>query len=65
MNSETNSTGFIKKIWSGVGEELYTDADSFILQFPPDATVYHKMLLLGAVFLIDFMFFENNNRNSR
>lgn len=48
-----------------MGEELYTDADSFIMQFPPDATVYHKMLLLGAVFLIDFMFFENNNSNSR
>lgn len=62
-NPDTQSTGFIKKIWSGAGEEIFTDADSFILQFPPDATVYQKMLLLGAVFLIDFMYFENNQNS--
>lgn len=69
LKAETQSSGFIKKIWSGAAEELFTDADSFILQFPPDATVYDKMLLLGAVFLIDFMYFENNqnddNRSNR
>ena len=61
QNTETGSTGCIKKIWSGLAHEALTDSDSFTLQFPPDATVYHKMLLLGAVFLIDFMYFEENH----
>ena len=34
------------------------DADSFSLQFPPGCTTEAKACLLGAVFLIDFMFFE-------
>lgn len=64
QNTETGSTGSIKKIWSGLGHEALTDADSFTLQYPPDATVYHKMLLLGAVFLIDFMYFEENQNDN-
>lgn len=60
MNPTTQSVGYIKKIFSGFAKEYLTDADSFVLSFPPDATVEHKMLLLGSVFLIDFMFFEDN-----
>lgn len=65
INPSTQSVGYIKKIFSGFAKELLTDADSFVLSFPPDATVDHKMLLLGSVFLIDFMFFEDNkDRNN-
>ena len=64
LNPATGSAGYIKKVASGFAKEIFTDADSFILSFPPDATLEHKMLLLGAVFLLDFMFFENNNDNS-
>lgn len=64
INVSSGSTGYIRKIFSGVVKELLTDADSFVLSFPPDANVHHKMLLLGAVFLIDFMYFENNDRDN-
>lgn len=39
---------------------LCADADNFGVTFPPDATPELKAVLLGAVFLIDFMFFEDN-----
>lgn len=65
LNVATGSAGFIKKIFSGVVKEMLTDADSFVLSFPPDATLQHKMLLLGAVFLIDFMYFENNEKDNK
>ena len=63
LNPATGSAGYIKKIFSGIAKEIFTDADSFVLSFPPDATLEHKMLLLGAVFLLDFMFFENNQNS--
>ena len=63
LNTTTNSVGFIKKIFSGFVKEAFTDADSFVLSFPPDATVQQKMLLLGSVFLLDFMYFESNQSN--
>eukprot|EP01043_Picozoa_sp_COSAG02_P032745 COSAG02_NODE_2202_length_9534_cov_20.277160_8_plen_259_part_00 len=39
--------------------QAFTDADSFNLEFPAGCTTESKALLLGAVFLIDFMFFES------
>ncbi|MBW1988808.1 MAG: scramblase [Deltaproteobacteria bacterium] len=51
--------GKIAKKWSGVLKETFTDADNFGVEFPPDARPQDKALLLGAVFLIDFVHFEN------
>lgn len=39
-------------------KETFTDTDNFGIQFPLDLDVNVKATLLGAVFLIDFMFFE-------
>ena len=50
--------GVISKKWSGFGREVFTDADMFGVQFPPDAGAEYKAVLLGAVFLIDFVHFE-------
>jgi hypothetical protein len=44
----------------GLAQELFTDADNFGVQFPDRLTAVAKALLLGAVFLIDFCFFEDN-----
>lgn len=57
--------GKITKSWSGFAREAFTDADNFGISFPMDLDVKIKAVLLGACFLIDFMFFEkgNNNRN--
>jgi len=50
--------GQIRKQWSGIVKELFTDADNFGVTFPLDLDVKVKATLLGAIFLIDFMFFE-------
>lgn len=37
---------------------MFTNADTFGVTFPVDLDVKLKAALIGAVFLIDFMFFE-------
>ncbi|KAB0361691.1 PLSCR3 [Cervus elaphus hippelaphus] len=55
---ESRSVGRISKQWGGLLREALTDADDFGLQFPLDLDVRVKAVLLGATFLIDYMFFE-------
>ena len=50
--------GKISKHWSGAIREAFTDSDNFGISFPMDLDVRMKATLLGALFLIDFMFFE-------
>ncbi|KAM3967721.1 phospholipid scramblase 1 isoform 2-T2 [Aphomia sociella] len=52
--------GKITKKWSGLAREAFTDADYFGISFPMDLDVKIKAVLLGACFLIDFMFFEKS-----
>ncbi|XP_064614980.1 phospholipid scramblase 1-like [Liolophura sinensis] len=54
----SSRVGRITKQWSGLGKEYFTDADNFGISFPMDLDVNMKAVMLGAVFLIDFMFFE-------
>jgi uncharacterized protein YxjI len=51
--------GKITKKWSGALKEAFSDADNFAVQFPQGLTIEEKALFLGAVFLIDFVHFEN------
>jgi uncharacterized protein YxjI len=51
--------GKITKKWSGLLKEGMTDADNFGLMFPAEWDVKFKALFLGALFLIDFVHFEN------
>lgn len=44
--------GKITKQWSGLGRELFTDADYFSVTFPLSLDVRMKALLFAAVFLI-------------
>ena len=55
--------GKITKKWSGLWKEGFTDADNFGVLFPAEWDVQSKALLLGAVFLIDFVHFENKGNN--
>jgi len=41
--------------------EMFTDADNLGVSFPVDLDVRLKAVLIGAVFLIDFMFFEQSS----
>ncbi|KAK4886057.1 hypothetical protein RN001_002328 [Aquatica leii] len=53
-----NKIGKITKQWTGLIKEAFTDTDNFGVSFPIDLDVRAKATLLGALFLIDFMFFE-------
>jgi uncharacterized protein YxjI len=55
--------GKITKKWSGLLKEGFTDADTFGVSFPETWDVSVKSLFLGAVFLIDFVHFENKGNN--
>ncbi|KAH9509016.1 Phospholipid scramblase 1 [Bulinus truncatus] len=58
---EKTSVGQITKQWSGLAKEVFTDADNFGVTFPLDLDVKTKATVLGAVFLIDFMYFEHDS----
>jgi len=55
--------GKIVKKWSGLLKEGFTDADTFSVMFPAEWEVRLKAVFLGAVFLMDFLHFENKGRN--
>ncbi|XP_051253995.1 phospholipid scramblase 1-like isoform X1 [Dicentrarchus labrax] len=60
---ESAVVGQISKQWGGFMQEGFTDADNFGISFPMDLDVKIKAVMVGACFLIDFMFFEKKPRN--
>lgn len=50
--------GHIRKLWSGLGKEMFTGADNFQVSFGPGIESRHRPLYLGATFLIDYLHFE-------
>ena len=58
ISKDGAETGKIVKEWSGLGKEAFTDADKFSVSFPQGADADQKAVLLGALFLIDIVFFE-------
>ena len=59
IRDDRGEHGKITKKWSGLLKEGFTDADNFGVTFPSEWDVRRKALFLGAVFLIDFVHFEN------
>ncbi|XP_012259568.1 phospholipid scramblase 1 [Athalia rosae] len=57
-----HQVGRISKKWSGFVREAFTDADVFGISFPADLDVKIKAVLVGACFLIDFMYFEGQGK---
>ena len=45
-------------------KEAISDADNFGCTFPLDLDVKIKAVLIGAVFLVDFMYFENKQEDT-
>jgi hypothetical protein len=55
--------GIEKKGADGImnaGKELFTDADNFVIAFDPAMTMDQRGVLLASMFLLDFMFFEDD-----
>ncbi len=50
----------VNKKWSGIGKELFTSADNYILQINPEVPVDHplRMLIMAAVMCIDLVLKE-------
>jgi len=61
--NDDTKVGMISKQWTGFAKEVFTDADNFGISFPLDLDVKVKATLLGAVFLIDFMYYEQKKKN--
>jgi uncharacterized protein YxjI len=61
IQADNRTVGKITKKWSGLLKEGLTDADNFGIQFPAGWSSSSKTLLLGSLFLIDFVHFENKN----
>jgi len=61
----STEVGKISKQWSGLLREAFTDSDNFGISFPMDLDVRMKATLIGAMFLIDFMFFEKKGNEEQ
>ncbi|XP_070539456.1 phospholipid scramblase 1-like [Ptychodera flava] len=57
---KSTTVGRVTKQWAGMVTEAFTDADNFGITFPMDLDVKMKAVMIGAMFLIDFMFFERD-----
>jgi len=58
---KNQAIGKIIKLWRGMGTEVFTDAASFDLQFPPGIDEPTKARLLGSTMFINMLFFEKGN----
>ena len=61
-NAQDAEVARITKQWSGFGREMFTDADTFGIQFTDgNADQDFRLLMLAAAFSIDLDFFENQS----
>jgi len=61
---DATEIGKITKQWAGLGAEVFTNAQTFSVEFPMDLDVHQKAVFVGAVFLVDFVYFEQQNNNN-
>uniref|UniRef100_A0A182WKA5 Phospholipid scramblase n=1 Tax=Anopheles minimus TaxID=112268 RepID=A0A182WKA5_9DIPT len=59
FTKDGTEVGKVTKQWTGFVQEHFTDADNFGINFPMDLDVRVKATMLGALFLIDYMYFES------
>ena len=60
---EGEEVGRISKRWGGVLKEVFSDADTFGIEFSdPELPAEIRKLLVVAVFLVDFVCFEDNSK---
>ncbi|XP_017840880.1 phospholipid scramblase 2-like [Drosophila busckii] len=56
--------GKITNKWSNILRENFTNADTYVVSFPLNLDVRMKATLIGATFLIDYMYYENKQVQS-
>ena len=57
--------GVIERSWQGCARSLYTDSDNFYIVFPKDANGPQRAALFAAVFVLDFIHFEEKQNNNQ
>ncbi|KAN0019359.1 hypothetical protein ACTFIU_002567 [Dictyostelium citrinum] len=55
--SDGDEIGEISKLYSGLQQSLFNDKDNIYIDFPPKSTIHQKSILLGALFLINSLYF--------
>lgn len=58
-STDCQKVGKITKLYRGFLTEFFTDANSFRLEYPPGIDLKMKGTLLGAVFMLDFTYYES------
>lgn len=53
-----NSLSLITKKWSGIGKEMFTDADNFLIDFDKITEENDKKRILALALIIDLFVFE-------
>ena len=64
-DEEGSQVSSITKVWSGMGKELFTDADTFEVTSPSAADGTTKASIMGACFLLNQIYFESDNKNQQ
>ncbi|XP_071798916.1 phospholipid scramblase 3-like isoform X1 [Asterias amurensis] len=54
----TDGVGLIRKQWGSRKQDVNMDHETFNIDFPPGLDTKSRVLLIGAAFLMDYMFFE-------
>lgn len=62
LHGEGRLMAVIKKRWSGLFTEAFSDADNYSVDFEPDAPDRWKLVALAAAVLIDVVHFESSKR---
>lgn len=60
QNEKGEKIGSLEKRSQGCVKTILSDAGSFSMVYPPDATEEDKALLMSSIMLLDFMYFEQN-----
>ena len=61
-NAQGSEMARVTKQWSGFGREMFTDADTFVVQFTDSsADNDFRLLMLASAFAIDLDFFEKQS----
>ncbi len=58
VNAEGMEIGTITKKWAGLGKELFTSADNYVVSLKENSTPAQKLLLLAAGIAIDTVYKE-------
>jgi len=57
--------GRIQKLWGGMARECCTNADIYQVVYPQHSTPEERAAILGAAFLLDYAFFEQDHNHRR